>query len=307
MGEGNNCRKFPILFIFTFFAFILLESPSFPATGVILTVKGKVSIKSHDAISPAKTGLRLEPGDMVSSLGGTASIILSDGKMHVVKEGSSFILPPDTAEGSRDTLVTRLMDTIRDMAHRGRGPTVKAMVRGEGEVMLIYPFNSSITSNKLRFEWEGIEGVEGVDVFLKTPSPAYRYSFQVDPGKNKALLPKDAPALLPDIRYYWKVKGSGKVPMEPLSSKLCWFSILGQEKAGTLKVEMNRIDSMGDLDENSRDFLKAILLTSYGLHHQAASILKRMLQQSPEDQGTKEVLLGVFMKMKNFEEAARYR
>ena len=105
-------------------------------------------------------------------------------------------------------------------------------------MMLIYPFNSSITSDQLRFEWEKIEGVGGVEIFLKAPSPAYRYSFKVAPGKNKATFPKNSPPLLADTKYYWKIKGFGGTGPEPLTSKLCWFSILGQEQAKKINTEI---------------------------------------------------------------------
>ncbi|MBW1780584.1 MAG: hypothetical protein JRL30_07575 [Deltaproteobacteria bacterium] len=266
-----------------------------------------MNIDSHSGKFPAKTGMRLNPGDTVSSLGGTASVILSDGKMLVVKRDASFTLPADSKAESRETLIVRMMGTVGEISRIGKGPTIKAMVRGVDVVMLVYPFNSCITSDQLRFEWERIEGVEGVEIFLKSPSPAYRYSFTVEPGKNKVSLPKDSPQLLPDTRYYWKVKGTGRTEPEALASKLCWFSILGQEKITKMNAEMSKIDTIRNLDKNDRDFLKATLLISYGLYHRAAGILKRQLQESPEDKGIKELLTGLFKKTKNFREAAKYQ
>jgi hypothetical protein len=118
-------------------------------------VKGKVTINSHDETYPAKTGLRLKPGDTIRSLGGTASILLSDGRMRSVKKRSTFTLPKEKTEGSGDRLITRLMDTIKETAHRGRGPTIKGMVRGEKEIVLINPHNSFIPLGRIMFEWGG--------------------------------------------------------------------------------------------------------------------------------------------------------
>ncbi len=289
-----------------FFLLILFCSSAFSATGVLLRVKGKVNIESHNGTSPAKTGMRLNPGDTIRNLDGTASVILSDGKMLAIKKGANFTLPTDNETGSRNTLIAKLMDTIGETTLIGKGPTVKAMVRGDGEVMLIYPFNSCITSDQLRFEWEKIEGVEGVDIFLKAPSPAYRYSFKVEPGKTRAAFPKNSPPLLPGTRYYWKVTGSGRVDPKALTSKLCWFSILGQEQVKKMNTEMAEIDAIRNLDENDRDFLKANLLISYGLYHQAADILERQLQEFPGDKGIKDLLVGLFKKTKNTGEAAKY-
>lgn len=305
MGEKHKNRKYLLFLAFAIFFIPITESFCFSSTGVLLMVKGKVTISSHGTRSPAKTGLRLKPGDTVNSLGGTASILLSDGRMRMVNEGSSFTVPKEKTEGSPDMLITRLMDTIRETAHRGRGPTIKGMVRGEKEILLIYPYNSFIALDELRFEWEDIGGVEDIEVFLKSPSPVYKYSFKKKIDGNKALLPKDAPALMPGVRYYWKVKGFEKTESEPYISKLRWFAILGPEETDKLKAEMKKIDEIGDLDENNRELLKANLFISYGLYHRAVSILRKSHQQFPEDKGIKELLIGLFLKMKNFAEAEK--
>ena len=305
MGKGNRYRKFLISIMATIFMVLVMESSCFSSTGVLLMVKGNVTIKSHGATSPAKTGLRLKPGDIVESLGGKASILLADGKMHQLTEGSSFAVPEEKAEGSQDVLVARLMDTIRETAHRGRGPTIKGMVRGEKEIMLIYPFNSVITRGGLRFEWDNVESLGVMELFLKSPSPVYKYSFKAEPGKNKALLPMDSPPLQPGVRYYWKVKGFEEAEMEPFTSKLCWFAILGPEETDKLEKDIKKIDGMGNLDENSKKLLKANLLISYGLYHRAVGILRQARRQFPEDEGMKELLIGLLIKMKNFEEAEK--
>jgi len=306
MEFENKCRRFLIFLIVSIFIVLAIESPCFSSNGVLLMVKGKVTIDSRSDTYPAKTGLRLKPGVTVKSLGGTASILLSDGRMCLLKKGSSFTVPLDKKEGSQDLLVSRLMDTIKETAHSGRGPTIKGMVRGEKEIVLIYPFNSFIILDELRFEWKGMGGIEEIEVFLKSPSPAYRYSFKTAPGENRASLPKDALPLLPDTRYYWKVKGVEKTEDETYSSKLCWFAILGPGKKETFDSEMEKIDKISGLDESNRKFLKANLLTSYGLYHQAASILKQSFQQFPEDEGIKELLIGLLIKMKKFDEAEKY-
>lgn len=125
------------------------------------------------------------------------------------------------------------------------------------------------------------------------------------PGENKVLLPKDAPQLVPGVRYYWKVKGFERAEMEPHTSKLCWFAILGPGESEQLKAEIKKIYDMGGLDEDSRGFLEANLLISYGLYHRAVSILRQGLQRFPEDEGLKELLIGLFLKMKRFEEAEK--
>ena len=315
MGDRKSYQKILISQISIIFIILIMASTCFAATGVLLLVKGKVTVNSLGLTYPASTGLRLKPGDIVGSLGGTASILLSDGRIDMVDKESSFTVPKEKIEDSEDEMIIRLMDTIRATAHRGKELTIEESVEEEEEkgaeekekkeIRLIYPYNSFITLNKLRFEWEGMKGVEDIYIFLKSPSPVYKYSFKAQSGKNRALLPKDARPLLPGIRYYWKVRGFEIKESESYASRLCWFTILGPEKADALNAEIKKINEMGDLDKNNKEFLKANLLISYGLYHNAANILKKSRQQFPEDVGMKELLIGLFLKMKKFEEAEK--
>lgn len=306
MKAINHVSKLLVLILFALIPVLFFPPPCLSSNGVLLMVKGKVNIRLHGATSPAKTGLRLQPGVTVKSLGGTASILLSNGRMARVEEGASFTLPEEEGEGGQDTMAARLMDTIRETAHRGRGPSIKGMVRGESEITPVYPFNSYVTSGDLRFEWAPLEGLEDIEITIKAPSPVYRYTFRPKAGETSATLPEGATALSPEIRYYWKVNGFHKIKGEPYSSKLCWFAVLGGERSEALKREEQKLDAMPGLDEAARAFLRANLLISYELYHSAVSVLKGVLDQSPDDEGLKELLAGLLLKMKQFEEADRY-
>jgi len=305
MEDRNRYAKFLVCFVSAIFIMIAMETTCYSSSGVLLMVKGKVTIQSDGATYPGKSGLRLRPGDIVNSMGGTASILMSDGKMHQLKKSSSFTVPKKKDDSTEDRMVARLMDTIKETTDRGRGPTVKGMVRGEREIILTYPYNSFITPEELRFEWEAMEEMKDVEVSLKSMSPALKYSFKVEPGKNRITLPEDAPQLVPGVRYYWKVKGFEKVGNAPYTSKLCWFGIIGAEEIGRLESDLKKLDGMSGLDENNREFLKANLYISQGLYHQATRILEQSLIKFPEDQGLKELLKGLFLKMKNIEAAEK--
>ena len=305
MGDRNIYTKFLVCLVSIMFLTIAMETNGYSSSGVLLMVKGKVTIQSDDAAYPGESRIRLKPGDIVNSMGGTASILLSDGKMHQLKKSSSFTVPKKRDDSTQNRLVARLMDTIKETTSMGKGPTVKGMVRGEKEIILIYPYNSFITPEELRFEWEVVEETKDMEVSLKSMSPALKYAFKVEPGKNRVKPPEDAPQLVPDVRYYWKVQGYEKVGNAPYTSKLCWFALPDAEEIGRLKSDLKQLDGMSGLDENDRDLLKANLYISYGLYHQATHILEQSLMKFPEDQGVKDLLRGLFLKMKNIEAAEK--
>ena len=79
---GNRILNPKILFCCVgLFWILFFVDAGFSATGVLLSVKGKVSVTSADKTVPAKAGLRLSPGALVKSLGGTTSILLADGNL----------------------------------------------------------------------------------------------------------------------------------------------------------------------------------------------------------------------------------
>ncbi|MFH1488578.1 MAG: hypothetical protein ABII06_06725 [Pseudomonadota bacterium] len=298
MNTGVLRKKLLALLIFPVLPLLAFASPGLSAEGVVISIKGKVTVSAHGADSPARAGMRLKPGFKVQSLGGTASLLLDDGKMHSIKEGGSFTVPPGESAGVKDNMASRLMDTIRETTLRGKGPTIKGMVRGEREIALIYPFNSFITPDELRFEWEATVGLADLEISLKSPSPVYQFAFKPGPGENRALFPEKGAPLSPGVRYYWKVTGFDEAKGETYRSKLAWFTILDPQKTEALKGEINKIEATADLEEGGKAYLTANLFISYGLHHRAVRVIEESLARNPENTGMKELLQGVFAKMK---------
>ena len=303
---GNRFPNFKILFcVVGLFGILFFVDSVFSATGVLLSVKGKVSVISADKAVPAKAGLRLSPGAVVKSLGGTTSILLADGRMHMLKSGSSYQVPAGEKKDTQNPIMARLVDTLKETAQRGQGPTVKAMVRGEKEVLLVFPFNSYIDKDALRFEWEKMDDSASMTVYIKCYTPLYKYSFQAGPGQHRATLPEDAPALTPDVRYYWKVSGSGVSKDSRFDSKLGWFGIPGFQKEADRRRKLQRVGRYKHMDDISRLILAANVNISFQMYHRAADLLTQCLRLNPQDVGIRELLTGVLLAMKNVHAAEK--
>lgn len=283
----------------------MVPSAGMAEEGVILAVTGKAALFSHGASQPAKAGLRLKAGDEVRNLEGSVSGLLGDGRIFRLEQGDSYTVPSDSASGPAGALASRLMDTIRETTSRGRGLTDNGVVRGEREIRLLYPHNAYVLADDLRFEWEHVPGVEQVQVTVKCPSPIYRETFLAEPGETGTSMPLQAPRPIPGVRYFWKVQGAQGEGGEPYTSTLAWFAILEAGRVREMRAAEAAIDEMALLGEEDRNVLQANLLISYGLYHKAAEMLRKGLEAAPGDRGMKEMLGGLYLKMKRREDAEK--
>jgi hypothetical protein len=153
-----------------------------------------------------------------------------------------------------------------------------------------------VPSGEIRFEWEPVAGAQSHEINLRAPLPAYAYSFVTGP-EGAAVLPKEAPPLLPGVRYYWKVRPSGTAGVEVFSSALHWFAILEPVEEVRRRLESERLRQIEGLDEESRGILTACHLTAYGLYHEGVNLLLKRLRSHPEDTVARELLRGIYGKM----------
>lgn len=285
----------PVLALFLSLATATSASAS---GGILLSVNGKVSITFHRETTPALTGLRIAEGATVKSEGGTATILLSLGTPHVLKPGTSFVIPERGGETAPDPFILRLMDSAREMTARGREAAESGVTSPAGEIVPVHPHNSFVSQGKLFFEWKPAEAALGYQVTLKAPSPVYAYSFTTGPGETKVALPQEAPPLTPGEKYYWKVRSHSGPAEQPSTSPLCWFRLPDKQTEETLQRDGERIKNIEGLDEEERALLTALLFISHGFYHEAEGLLRERLKNHPRDEGIRYLLTGLSRKMK---------
>ncbi|MBA4387489.1 MAG: hypothetical protein C0404_05870 [Verrucomicrobia bacterium] len=277
------------------------------ASGVLILVKGDVSVVSGGRTAPATSGMKIAAGDVVKAGGGSASILLSDGRMRTVKEKDEFAVPADDPKAAPDKLSSKIMATLRETVSTGRDPTVAAAVRSDSAdpIRAVYPLNSAVLAEDLRFEWAGKGAVSELEVFVKSPAPAYRYSFTVKAGEKRVTLPKDAPPLQPGVTYYWKVASTENDAAIATQSSLSSFSLLSKDDAVKLAAELKLMDDGdGKSDPGQVAITRACVYLSYGMNNNAATLLEELVKNTPTDEAAKELLKSIRIKMKDAAAAA---
>ena len=124
MKRWNEGFKYALPVILAVMLIFVTAGNCFASEGVLLMVQGKVTVDTRNGSQPAKTGSPLMPGDTVTSRGGQVTVLLSNGTLRSVKPGGKLVIPSPSAGEKGEKLLSRLVDTVRETARKGRGLAV---------------------------------------------------------------------------------------------------------------------------------------------------------------------------------------
>ncbi len=285
-----NILVMSIIFIFSF------EELCNAGSGVLISVKGKIEIVSDGKPTIAKPGRALASGDLVKSLGGTAVLVLASGKTQMIKTSEEYKLS-DGAGDKKNGLGARLASALSEAKNGGKGPFVRGMVRAGDGFKPIYPSNSSILSDRLKFDWKGRESTAEAQIIVKSENSDFNFSFSPDLDADTIIWPKNGPKLAVDQRYYWKVTGMNLESMGESSSPLRWFRILSPRESSDFEKGLQQILSIKGIQSSDKILLKAALFYSYQLDHEVMNLLQSFGKSRELSESEKELLMAAEKRM----------
>jgi hypothetical protein len=277
-----------IIFIFSF------ERLCNAGSGVLISVKGKVEIVSDGNTTIAKPGRALASGDLVKSLGGTAVLVLASGKTQMIKTSAEYKLS-EGAGDKKNGLGARLASALSEAKNRGKGPFVRGMVRAGEDFKLTYPSNSSILSDRLKFDWNGRENTAEAKIIVKSEDSDFSFNPNLD--ADTITWPMNGPKLVPNQRYYWKVMGMNLESMQESSSELRWFRILTPTESDELENGLQQIIAIKDIQPSDQILLKAALFYSFQLDHEVLNLLQSFRKSRELNESEKELLTAAEKRM----------
>ena len=189
----------------------------------------------------------------------------------------------------------RLASALNEAKNSGKGPFVRGMVRAGEDFKLTYPSNSSILSDRLKFDWKGRENTAEAKIVFKSED----YDFTFNPNLDAEMItwPENGSKLVPDHRYYSKAKGMNVESMQESSSELRWFRILAPRESDELKKGLQQILSIKDIQPSDKTLLKAALYYSFQLDHEVLNLLQSFGKSRELNESEKELLMAVEKRM----------
>ncbi len=260
------------------------------AVAVITELKfnrGDIQLRASGGAAPAKPAVlqSLYAGNVVQTTKDAVAVIFfTDGSRTVTvdEKNPSFEVRPSAAKGS--AAGSRVTEVANLLVGKKKPPTYVALsVRGKAQPPTqLSPRNSKILSEAPTFQWIGMDQQPGT---VKVFGPSGELWSAENINLTKIAYPASAPRLQPNVEYSWAIEKKGVAPSRTT------FKLLGAADVQAIKERLTELSAMAGVSKTTLAVLKANLLMSKELFHDAREILTEAIA-ADSDEPTLHFVLG---------------
>lgn len=260
------------------------------AVAVITELKfnrGDIHLRVSSSAAPAKPAVlqSLYAGNVVQTTKDAVAVIFfTDGSRIVTvdEKNPSFEVRASSAKDS--AAGTRVKEVANLLVGKKKPPTYVALsVRGKAPPpTLLSPRNSKILSDSPTFQWMGMDQQPGT---VKVFGPQGEIWSAQNINLTKIAYPATAPRLQADVEYGWSIEKKG------VAANKTTFKLLGGLEAQAVKERLAELGAMPGVSKTTLAVLKANLLMSKELFHDAREILTEAIG-ADTDEPTLHFVLG---------------
>ena len=260
------------------------------AVAVITELKfnrGDIQLRVSGSAAPAKPAVlqSLYAGNVVlTTKDAVAVIFFTDGSRMVTvdEKNPSFEVRVSTAKGS--VAGSGIKEVASLLVGKKKPPTYVALsVRGKAQPpTLLSPRNSKILSDSPTFHWMGMDQQPGT---VKVFGPQGEIWSAQNINLTKLAYPATAPHLQADVEYGWSIEKKG------VGASKTTFKLLAGLEAQAVKERLADLGAMAGASKTTLAVLKANLLMSKELFHDAREILTEAIG-ADSDEPTLHFVLG---------------
>src|SRR3989338_1532131 len=268
----------------------VLWAQSQEAVAVITELKlnrGDVQIRLPGKKAPEK------PAPLQSLYAGTQVVVSKDASLVILftegmktvtidEKNSPFeIKPPEAKAGQASAGMKRVASLLLG---KKKPPTyIPLAVRGgKHPPTLISPRETKTMTDAPTFRWMGMEMQTGT---LRVYGPEGQVWAAENIARTQLQYPATAPRLKPGVEYAWSIEKKG------FSAEKARFTVLSPAEAKPVQEQMKSLEGNAGISKTTLAILKASLLISHGLFHEAREVLAAAETADP-DEPALHLLLG---------------
>ena len=211
-------------------------------------------------------------------------ILFTDGMRTVTIEGknSPFEVKAPEAKGGQSLPVVKQVTSF--LLGKKKPPTYVALAVRGGKYppTPVSPRDTKLITESPTLQWMGMERQRGT---VRVYGPAGLLWAANEVALTQIKYPSSAPRLKPGVEYWWEIEKKGFAPEKAR------FKILTPEEAKPVQEQLQSLHGVGGASKTTMAILKAGLLVSRELFHEAREILVEAASSDP-DEPTLHFLLG---------------
>lgn len=260
------------------------------AVAVITELKfnrGDIQLRASASAAPAKPAVlqSLYAGNVVQTTNDAVAVIFfTDGSRTVTVDEKSPNFEVRASTAAASAAGSRVKEVANLLVGKKKPPTYVALsVRGKAQPPTqLSPRNSKLLNEIPTFHWMGMDQQPGT---VKVFGPEGVIWSAENINLTKIAYPATAPRLQPDVEYAWAIEKKGVAPSRTT------FKLLGAADAQAVKERLAELSAMGGASKTTLAVLKANLLMSKDLYHDAREILTEAVA-ADSDEPTLHFVLG---------------
>jgi hypothetical protein len=259
----------------------------------IKTGRGRVEVRSAGDWRRAGPLQALRAGDAVRVTDDAMAVVMLTGGGTVKIEGTNS--PYTVAARTDDTRTQKARTLVQAglgflAAGQRDAPTAVLSTRSSAKPpIVIAPRNTSLLPGPLALEWTGSRFARYTVRIVGPSGPVFE---RRGVAGGRLDYPPDAPPLAPSTRYTIQVASGDQAPQE------AWFEVLDTERARKIADDLTALTQSfgGSASRNSVAVVRAGMLASAGLLHDARRVVLDALASDPDEPALHQALGNVYQK-----------
>jgi hypothetical protein len=211
-------------------------------------------------------------------------VLFTDGMrtVTIVEKNSPFEVKAPEAKAGQSMPAVKQVTSF--LLGKKKPPTYVALAVRGGKFppTPVSPRDTKLVTGSPTFQWMGMERQRGT---VRVYGPAGLLWAANEIALTQIKYPSSAPRLKPDVEHWWEIEKKGFAPEKAR------FKILTPEEAKPVQEQLQSLQGVGGASRTTMAILKAGLLVSHELFHEAREILLEAIGSDP-DEPTLHFLLG---------------
>jgi hypothetical protein len=242
------------------------------AVAVITELKfnrGDIQLRASSGAAPAKPAVlqSLYAGNVIQTSGDAVAVVFfTDGSRTVAVDEKNPNFEIRAGQSKNSPAGSKVREVAGLLLGKKKPPTYVALsVRGKPQPpTLLSPRNTKLSNDAPIFQWMGMDQQPGS---VKVFGPQGVIWSADNINLTKIAYPASAPRLQPDVEYAWVIEKKG------FAVNRVSFKLLRSADADAIKERMAELSSVSDASRTTLAVLKANLLMSKELFHDAREVL----------------------------------